>query len=287
MPGAIYLVATPIGNLEDITLRALRILKEADLIACEDTRHTRKLLEHFQIRKPLVSYHEHNEAARAEELVAKAAAGAAVAVVSDAGMPGISDPGFRIVRSAIERGVRVVPVPGPVAVETALAASGLPTDAFRFCGFLPARQGERRRLLQSLAQETATLIFYEAPHRILATLENVVAVLGPRPAVVARELTKVHEEFLRGRADEVLAELRSRPSVKGEITLLVARAPQAEAQANADLPLVHERVQQLIRDQNVDRMTALKQAARERGISKREAYRLWQERELDQEEGEP
>ena len=287
MPGTIYLVATPIGNLEDITLRALRILKEADLIACEDTRHTRKLLEHFQIRKPLVSYHEHNEAVRAEELALKAAAGAAVAVVSDAGMPGISDPGFCIVRSAIERGVRVVPVPGPVAVETALAASGLPTAAFRFCGFLPARQGERRRLLHSLAQETATLIFYEAPHRILATLEDVAAVLGPRPAVVARELTKVHEEFLRGRADEILAELRSRPSVKGEITLLVARAPQAEAQVIADLPLVHERVRQLIREQNVDRMTALKQAARERGISKREAYRLWQERELDQEEGEP
>ena len=287
MPGTIYLVATPIGNLEDITLRALRILREADVIACEDTRQTRKLLDHFEIRKPLVSYHEHNEAARAEELVAKADAGAAVAVVSDAGMPGISDPGFRIVRSAIERGVPVVPVPGPVAAEAALAASGLPTDAFRFCGFLPARQGERRRLLESLAQETATLIFYEAPHRILATLEDVAAVLGPRPVVVARELTKVHEEFVRGRAVEVLAELRSRPSLKGEITLLVARAPQGEAQAAAVLPPIHQRVQQLIREKNVDRMTALKQAARERGISKREAYRLWQERELDQEEGEP
>lgn len=287
MPGTIYLVATPIGNLEDITLRALRILKEADVIACEDTRQTRKLLEHFEIRKPLVSYHEHNEAARAQELVAKAAAGAAIAVVSDAGMPGISDPGFRIVRRAIEQGVKVVPVPGPVAAEAALAASGLPTEAFRFCGFLPARRGERRRLLESLAEETATLIFYEAPHRILATLEDVVEVLGPRPVVVARELTKVHEEFVRGRADEVLAELRSRPAVKGEITLLIARAPAgATLDERTALP-IGERVQQLIHERNLDHMTALKQAARERGMPKREAYRLWRERKLDQEEGEP
>ena len=270
MTGAIYLVGTPIGNLEDITLRALRVLREADLIACEDTRQTRKLLEHYQIRKPLVSYHEHNEASRAEELVAKAAAGASIAIVSDAGMPGISDPGYRVVKRAIERGVPVVPVPGPVAAEAALAASGLPSEAFRFCGFLPARAAQRRKLLESLAAETATIVFYEAPHRIIGALEDVMVALGPRPVAVARELTKIHEEFLRGRADEVLEELRRRPAVKGEITLLIGRG-EAPAAAGGSMA---ERVAELMRDQTLDRMAALKQAARERGIPKREAYRL-------------
>ncbi len=265
----IYLVATPIGNLEDITLRALRILREADVVACEDTRQTRKLLEHYDIHKPLVSYHEHNEAARAEELVERAAAGASVAVVSDAGMPGISDPGYRVVRRAIERGVPVVPVPGPVAIEAALAVSGLPAEAFRFGGFLPAKQGQRRKLLESLSGETATLVFYEAPHRIVDTLEDVVEVMGSRPVVVAREITKLHEEFLRGTAAEVLSELRRRPAVKGEITLLIARG---EAPAPSQLSL-RERVEELMREHKFDRMTALKQAARERGIPKREAYR--------------
>ncbi len=269
MPGTIYLVATPIGNLEDITLRALRVLREADLIACEDTRHTRKLLEHYQIHKPLVSYHEHNEARRAGELVEKAAGGAVIAVVSDAGMPGISDPGYRIVRRAIERGVAVAPVPGAVAAEAALAASGLPSEAFRFGGFLPARQGERRRLLASLGGETATLVFYEAPHRILAALDDVVETLGPRPVVVARELTKVHEEFLRGDAREVLDQLRARPSVKGEITLLIGRGPALAAPGGS----LGGRVEELMRVEQLDRMMALKQAARERGLSKREAYR--------------
>ncbi len=280
MPGTIYLVATPIGNLEDITLRALRVLREADLIACEDTRQTRKLLEHYEIRKPLVSYHEHNEAARAEELVAKAEGGQSVAVVTDAGMPGISDPGFRVVKLAIERGVPVVPVPGPVAVETALAASALPAEAFRFGGFLPSKQGQRRKALEALATETATLIFYEAPHRIVAALEDVVAILGPRPVVVARELTKLHEEFLRGRADEVLAELRERPAVKGEITLLIGRG---EAAPVADGVSVRQRVEHLLREENLDRMEAIKRVARERGLPKREAYRQWR---LESGEGE-
>jgi 16S rRNA (cytidine1402-2'-O)-methyltransferase len=275
MAGVLYLVATPIGNLEDITLRALHILKEADIIACEDTRQTRKLLERYDIHKPLVSYHEHNEAARAAELVEKATAGSTIAVLSDAGMPGISDPGYRVVRRAIEHGVKVVPVPGAVAAAAALAVSGLPSEAFRFGGFLPARSGERRRLLASLAAETATLVFYEAPHRILAALEDVVAALGARPVVVAREMTKLHEEFLRGPADEVLAELRRRPAVKGEITLLIARA-ERPASADAELPL-DRRIDQLMRERGLDRMAALKQAARERGMSKREAYRRWQQ----------
>jgi 16S rRNA (cytidine1402-2'-O)-methyltransferase len=274
MPGTIYLVATPLGNLEDITLRALRILKEADVIACEDTRHTRRLLAHFEIQKPLLSYHEHNEEQRAGDLVQRALAGASIAIVSDAGMPGISDPGYRVVRKALDEGVAVVPIPGPVAVEAALAASGLPTDAFRFGGFLPPKRAQREKALEALAAETATLVFYEAPHRILETLDSVIAALGDRPVVVARELTKLHEEFLRGAASEVAAALRSRPSVKGEITLLIGRPAET---AGADLHSeqgVASRVAELIEREKMSRMDAIKRAAREHGLSKREAYRL-------------
>jgi 16S rRNA (cytidine1402-2'-O)-methyltransferase len=274
MPGTIYLVATPIGNLEDITLRALRILKECDLIACEDTRHTRKLLTHFGIEKPLVSYHDHNEAQRATQLVRRAVAGESVAIVSDAGMPGISDPGYRVVRDAIEAGVNVVPIPGAVAVEAALAASGLPTDAFRFGGFLPSKTVKRRKALESLAGEEATLIFYEAPHRIVETLEDVIAALGDRPVVVARELTKLHEEFLRGMASEVLEVLRARPKVQGEITLLIGKG---ETALRADVSL-SDRVAGLISG-GLSRMDAIKQAARERGLGKRDAYRMLEQGE--------
>ena len=219
----LYLVATPIGNLEDITQRAARVLAEVDVIACEDTRQTRKLLDHLGIRKPLVSYHEHNERARAAELAGRLREGANVALVSDAGTPLISDPGYRLVRRAIEEGIAVVPVPGPCAVVAALAASGLPTDQFHFCGYLPPKQGRRRRLLESLRHEQATLILYETPHRILAALEDIEAVLGPRDVVVAREITKVHEEFLRGTAAELRRILAGRVAIKGEITLLVGK----------------------------------------------------------------
>src|SRR5579864_1283521 len=198
-PGMLYVVATPISNLEDISYRAVRVLKEADLIACEDTRHTAKLLHHYGIDKPTVSYHEHNEAARAEELVAKMEQGLNVAQVSDAGMPGISDPGYRVIKLAIERGVAVVPVPGPSALVAALAGSGLPTDAFQFHGFLPAKSGQRRSALESYRDVESTIVVYEAPHRIREALEDLVEVLGAeRPVVIARELTKVHEEFIRG-----------------------------------------------------------------------------------------
>ncbi len=268
MSGTIYLVGTPIGNLEDITLRALRILKEVDLIAAEDTRRTAKLLNHFAIRKPLVSYHEHNEPRRADELVGEALGGKSIALVSDAGMPVISDPGYRLVVQAVARGVPVVPVPGPVAAETAMAASGLPYQAFRFGGFLPPKRNRRRKVFEDLAADAATLVFFEAPHRIVAALDDVLSVLGPRPVVVAREMTKVHEEFLRGRADEVLAQLRRRPEVRGEITLLIAPGEAAPAAGN-----LAERVAELVRENKLTRMEALKQAARERGISKREAYR--------------
>jgi len=267
MSGKLFLVGTPIGNLEDITYRAVRVLGEVGLIACEDTRQTRKLLDRYGIQTPTISYHEHNEAERAAELAARMAAGGTIALVSDAGMPLVSDPGFRLVRAAIEAGVPVEPVPGPSAALAALAASGLPVEEFHFAGFLPPKAGQRVRALEALASEQATLVFYEAPHRILETLEAVEQVLGPRPVVVARELTKVHEEFLRGPAGEVRARLAERDAVKGEITLLVGRAVEAPAD---DTP-VEQAVEALV-ESGVARMDAIKQVARRRGLSKREVY---------------
>ena len=267
MAGRLYVVATPIGNLEDITYRAVRLLGAADLIACEDTRQTRKLLDHYGIRKPVISYHEHNEAGRSGELAERMRAGEVVALVSDAGMPLISDPGYRLVRAALEMGIEVQPVPGPSAALAALSASGLPTDTFYFGGFLPAKAGQRARFLEALAGQTATLVFYEAPHRILETLEAIERVLGPRPVVVARELTKVHEEFLRGTAGEVRATLAARDAVKGEITLLIGKA----AAPAADATPVEEAVAGLVRA-GTPRMDAIKLVARQRGISKREVY---------------
>jgi len=274
MAGVIYVIATPLGNLEDITLRALRLLREADVVACEDTRRTGKLLAHFGIRKPLLSCHEHNEQERAAELVRRAQQGERVAVVSDAGMPGISDPGYRVVREAIEQGVDVAPVPGPVAAEAALAASGLPTDAFRFGGFLPSKKTQRRKALEAVAGEAATLVYYEAPHRILRTLEDVREVLGERPIAVARELTKMHEEFIRGPVSKVIEDLRRRHALKGEMTIVIGRGEQPAQQAAPPELSVAERVAQLIEGEGLGKMAALKQAARERGISKREAYQL-------------
>ena len=267
MAGKLYLVATPIGNLEDITYRAVRVLREADVIACEDTRQTRKLLDRYEISKATVSYHEHNEAERAVELASRMAAGATVALVSDAGMPLVSDPGYRLVRAAIELGVPVEPVPGASAALAALAASGLPTDSFYFGGFLPSKPGQRAKALEARAEEHATLIFYEAPHRILEALEAVEQTLGPRPVVVARELTKIHEEFLRGTAEEVRAQLAARDSVRGEITLLIGRAA---GPAPDDTP-VEEAVAVLV-EAGTARMDAIKQVARKRGLSKREVY---------------
>ena len=267
MAGLLYLVATPIGNLEDITYRAVRLLRECDLIACEDTRQTRKLLDHYAIDKPTISYHEHNEAERSAELASRMAAGAVIALVSDAGMPLVSDPGYRLVRAAIEIGVPVQAVPGPSAALTALAASGLPTDSFRFGGFLPAKTGQRAKTFEALAHEQATLIFYEAPHRILETLEAIELALGERPVVVARELTKIHEEYLRGTAAEVRAQLAARDAVRGEITLLIGKAT---APPRDDTPL-EEAVEKLIAG-GTARMDAIKQVARQRGLSKREVY---------------
>lgn len=264
-----YIVATPVGNLEDVTLRALRVLKEVDCIACEDTRQTQKLLDHYGIRVKTVSYHEHNEQARADELVKRMKAGESVALVTDAGTPLISDPGYRVVRAAADAGVPVVPIPGANAALAALSASGLPTDSFRFCGFLPPKQGQRRTELHSLRGETATLIFYEAPHRILEALADIEEVLGPRPVVVGRELTKLHEEILRGTAAEVRATLANRPSVKGEITLLIGKGEAVVDTSEA----VMDAIARLVAE-GMPRMDAIKQLARERGLSKREAYKL-------------
>src|ERR1700752_3239841 len=204
----LYLVATPIGNLEDITLRALRILKEADQIACEDTRHTLKLLQHYNIQKPLVSYHEHNELTRAPELVVSMEQGAQIALVSDAGVPLVSDPGYRLVTLCLRHHIPVIPIPGPSALLAALSASGLPNEEFLFAGFLPARSGERRRALERLRIEDRTIIFYEAPHRVAESVADALEILGDRPACLAREVTKVHEEFRRARLSDLLASLR-------------------------------------------------------------------------------
>ena len=275
---ALYLVATPIGNLEDITLRAVRVLKEVDVIACEDTRQTQKLLNHYAIGTRTTSYHEHNEMTKATELVKQMQEGASVALVTDAGMPGISDPGYRLVTVAIRHQVPVVPVPGASAFLAALVASGLPTDSFRFGGFLPAKHGERRTVLESIKTSARTQVFYEAPHRIVESLEDVVEVLGTsRHVVVAREVTKIHEEFLRGRASEVLQALKSREAVKGEITLLIGKAEQDHVAAAAiGRQTVRQRVEQLMAEESIDEKAALKRVAKELGVSKSEVYREWQ-----------
>ena len=270
--GTLFLVGTPIGNLEDITLRALRVLREVDLIACEDTRQTQKLLNHYEIEIPTTSYHEHNEMTRAPELVLRLEEGARIALVSDAGMPGISDPGYRLVNLCIRHNITVVPVPGPSAFVAGLVASGLPTDSFRFFGFLPAKKTARRKLLEDLRDSAATAIFFESPRRIQKTLQDVLEVLGDRPTVLAREVTKIHEEFLRGHCSEVQEILRKRLAIQGEITLLIGRAGQESLAVTHSQPL-RERVQELMRDGKLNRMEALKAVARERHISKSAAYR--------------
>jgi 16S rRNA (cytidine1402-2'-O)-methyltransferase len=272
-------VATPIGNLEDITLRALRILKEADAIACEDTRQTLKLLSHFDIQKRLISYHEHNELTRAPEIVIELEQGAKIALVSDAGTPAISDPGHRLVSLCVRHGIKVVPLPGPSAFVAALAASGMPVEEFAFVGFLPARQSARRKALRALASEPRTLALYEAPHRLSDTLDDALEILGNRPAVVAREITKMYEEFLRGHLEDIAAAVRKK-AARGEITLLIGAADGLTAQAENAIgaspavlePLSH-RVDAIMKEIGVDRKAALKQAARERGLTRREAYK--------------
>ncbi|MGH9586977.1 MAG: 16S rRNA (cytidine(1402)-2'-O)-methyltransferase [Acidobacteriaceae bacterium] len=273
-PG-LYLVATPIGNLEDITLRALRVLRSADRIACEDTRQTQKLLNHFGVGTPTLSVHEHNEAARAAELIAELQAGARIAVVSDAGMPGISDPGSLLAKAAIEAGISVYPIPGANAALSALVASGLDTDAFLFLGFLPAKPGARLTQLESLRARLngpLTVVFYEAPHRILETLVDIERVWGAECRVaLARELTKVHEEFLRGTVAALRAKLAERDRVRGEMVLLVEAGPAAsEKPANLS---VQDRLTEIEKSEGLSEKEALKYLAKERGVSKSDLYR--------------
>ncbi|MEP6568750.1 MAG: 16S rRNA (cytidine(1402)-2'-O)-methyltransferase [Acidobacteriota bacterium] len=273
MTGTLYLIATPIGNLEDITHRAVRLLGEVDVIACEDTRHTRKLLNHYGIKTKTISYHDHNERERALELIEQLRSGADVAVVSDAGTPGISDPGFRLARIAIDNGVPVVPVPGASALVSALIASGLPTDEFFFGGFLPARSGARRTRLAELRSLPATLIFYEGPHRIAATLKDALEILGERQAVVARELTKIHEEIARGSLSELAARFSSAEHARGEMVLIIDRdVILNEGDSDQTVASLASLVIQF-ENEGLDHRAALKKAAKELGLSRDEAYR--------------
>jgi 16S rRNA (cytidine1402-2'-O)-methyltransferase len=274
LSGTLYIVATPIGNLEDITFRAVRVLKEVDIIASEDTRQTRKLLDHYGIRKPQISYHEHNEKSRAEELLGELQSGKNIALVSDAGTPLIADPGYRLVDLAREAGVAVSPVPGPSAIVAALSASGLPSDSFLFHGFLPPKSTQRRKLLEQLKPSESTLIFYETPHRIVQALSDIEAVLGARPIVLARELTKLHEEFLWGTARELRQTLEQRSSVKGEFVLMIGKSGEPPEQENVPL---EDAVVELIR-QGIPKMEALKAVAKQRGLPKREVYKKFNER---------
>ena len=274
MPGTLYLVATPIGNLRDITFRAVEVLKSVDVIACEDTRHTRKLLNALEIDNKLVSYHDHNETERAAELAEMLAAGKSVAVVSDAGTPGINDPGFRLVRAANEAGAAVVPIPGAVAFVNAAVVSGLPTDSLFFGGFLPAKSGERRRRLEELRDVPATVIFYEAPHRLIASLRDCIDVLGDRRASVARELTKLHEEIVTIPLSELIEHFE-RVGVRGEVVLSIDRASEAPTPTDAPESSATARYRELIAAGN-DRKTAMKSVAKEFGLPRDKVYRLVQ-----------
>ncbi|HEV2426310.1 MAG TPA: 16S rRNA (cytidine(1402)-2'-O)-methyltransferase [Terriglobia bacterium] len=273
-PGHLYVVGTPIGNLEDITLRALRVLKEVDLVACEDTRRTRQLLDHYGITTPTISYHEHNELTRAPELMIRMEEGEEIALVSDAGMPLVSDPGFRLVKLAVRHNVTVIPVPGASALVATLAAGGLPVEEFRFVGFLPPKRLPRQRFLRELKGERA-LVFYESPQRVAEALQDVLAILGNRPVVLAREITKLHEEFLRGTVSEVLGRLKEK-AVKGEVTVLLG---PAENGVERSTEIVSRSIQEELDQsmaQGLSEKAALKLVAKSRGLSKSEAYRQWQ-----------
>ena len=269
MAGTLYLVATPIGNLQDISARALETLRSVDLIACEDTRHSLKLLNHYGISRKLVSYHEHNERERADEIVGKLVEGASVAVVSDAGTPGINDPGYVVVQAALAAGVSVVSIPGPVAFVNAVIVSGLPTDSIFFGGFLPSKKGERRKRLEEVRAIPATLVFYESPHRLQAAIADCVEILGDRPAAIVREMTKLHEEVRRGRLNDISEGFQD-ASPKGEFVLVIDRA--GDEHTSVPKGTLAERVREL-ESGGIDHKAALKTAAKEFGLSRSEAYR--------------
>ena len=269
MVGTLYVVATPIGNLEDITLRALRVLKEVDVIAAEDTRHTQILLSHYGIHTPLTSYHEHNEKTKARQLMSRLERGEQIALVSDAGTPAISDPGYRLAVEAIRGGIPVIPIPGASALTAVLSAGGLPTDRFVFEGFLPAKKQERRARLRALSSETGTLAIYEAPHRLTETLNDLAEILGDREIVLAREVSKVHEEFLRGRLTEVAKQVAGR-EIKGELTLLIGGS---RGQSEVSQEQIEKEIRKLKNDGL--RVKEIAEILGEKyGYSKKEIYRL-------------
>ena len=281
-PGTLYIVATPIGNLEDMTFRAVRILQAVDMIAAEDTRHTGRLLQHFQVRTPQISYHEHNSHSRVPELLEHLQYGKAIALVSDAGMPGISDPGYELIKACIDDGITVVPIPGASAVITALSAAGLPTDRFIFDGFLPAKSQQRRQYLESLQGESRTLVFYESPHRLRDTLADLGEVLGSdRQLVIARELTKLYEEFWRGTVGDAIADYTQREP-QGEYTLLVAGNPPSQIQLT-ETELKTELLQ--IMQQGISRSQASRQLAKDTSLSRRYLYQLALAIEINPESG--
>jgi len=267
--GTLYIVATPIGNLEDITLRALRVLKEVDLIAAEDTRHSRILMMAYDIKTPLISLHEHNEQERSSLLVSKIKAGASVAYVSDAGTPCISDPGYRLVNHAMENKIRVVPIPGASAVVAALSACGLPADQFLFCGFLPSRENKRRCFLESVKDEEKLILFYESPSRITATLQAVYDILGDRQIVVARELTKTFEEIKRGRISQLISE-GSAGKAKGEFTVIIQGSVHEQVLLTDDE--IRERLEELLAQGSLSVRDAVADVVRQTGVSKKKVY---------------
>ena len=281
-PGTLYIVATPIGNLEDMTFRAVRILQAVDMIAAEDTRHTGRLLQHFQVRTPQISYHEHNSHSRIPEILEHLQYGKAIALVSDAGMPGISDPGYELIKACIDDGITVVPIPGASAVITALSAAGLATDRFIFDGFLPAKSQQRRQYLESLQGESRTLVFYESPHRLRDTLASLGEVLGSdRQLVIARELTKLYEEFWRGTIGDAIADYTQREP-QGEYTLLVAGNPPSQIQLT-ETQLKTELLQMM--HQGISRSQASRQLAKDTSLSRRYLYQLALAIEINPESG--
>lgn len=272
MNGTLYLVATPIGNLQDITFRALETLKKVDLIACEDTRHTQKLLNHYSIKNRLISYHEHNEKERAEELAGMLKGGKSIAIVSDAGTPAICDPSFRIVEKANEIGVKVISIPGAVAFVNGLIVSGLATDSVFFGGFLPSKKSERIKRLEEVKEIPATLVFYETPHRIEKALADCLEILGNRKAAIARELTKLHEEILRGDLNELLGKISGNP-LKGEIVLILDRKSNETIRLDVNTAgTLKSRLTEL-ESEGTERKAALKKIAKEFGLSRSEVYR--------------
>lgn len=272
-PGTLYIVGTPIGNLEDMTFRAIKILQNVDAIAAEDTRHTGKLRQHFQINTPQISYHEHNQQKRQEELLRRLQEGESIALVTDAGMPGISDPGYDLVKACIEAGVTVVPIPGVTAVITALVAAGLPIDRFVFEGFLPTQNKERNNRLEILKDEHRTIVFYESPHRLIDTLTDLAATFGEyRQIVLARELTKLYEEFWRGKIKDAISLYQGEKHPKGEYTLVVAGAPEDKKELLSEAE-VREELQKLF-DRGISKSQASKQLAHLTSMPRQFLYKI-------------